>query len=122
MKYSEIQLVLKDIGIVKARHKIHEVFLEQGWDRETCNLDEVVKKLHFLKILESQAIVIVSDASNYFGNSTMAEMAFSERRGIPIFYFDGEKFSGETSRTPLDKWKDTSLIDEFAENYGGLGF
>lgn len=81
-----------------------------------------VKKLHFHKILESQAIIVVSDASGYIGSSTKAEIDFAEYRSIPVFYFDGKSFSGGTTIKPPDFNADTSLIDEFAEKHGGLGF
>ncbi len=82
----------------------------------------VVKKLHFQKILESQAIVVVSDGSGYIGNSTKAEIEFAKYCDIPVFYFDGSQFSGATHKYPIDNLQDTSLIDEFAEKHGGLGF
>lgn len=80
-----------------------------------------VKILHFQKILCSQAIVVVSDESNYIGSSTKAEIEFATTRGIPVFYFNGENFSGETSKIPMDELEDTSLIDKFAKTHG-LGF
>lgn len=95
-------------------HKFDQSMIERDY--------EVVKKLHFQKILESQAIVVVSDLSRYVGSSTSAEVGFAEYRNIPVFHFDGKQFYGETTRIPLDKLKDTSLIDEFAEKHGGLGF
>lgn len=82
----------------------------------------VVKKLHFQKILESQAIVVISDGSNYIGKSTKAEIAFAEYRNIPVFWSNGSLLYGDTDKQPKDYWKDTSLVDEFAQQYGGLGF
>lgn len=95
-------------------HKFDQSMIERNY--------EVVKKLYFQKILESQAIVVVSDHTEYIGDSTKAEMAFAKYRNIPVFQFYGNKFVGMTDRIPLDRHKDTSLIDEFAKKYGGLGF
>lgn len=81
----------------------------------------MIKKLHFQKILESQAVVVVSDSSGYTGESTQAEIAFAMYRKIPVFDFDGE-FGGMTHKDPPQLLDDTSLIDEFAREHGGLGF
>lgn len=83
---------------------------------------EVVKRLHFQKIFKSQAIVVVTDTSAYIGNSTKAEIAFAKHCTMPIFYFDGINFTGTTMIKPIDLNADTSLIDNFAHHYGGLGF
>ena len=83
---------------------------------------ELVKKLHFQKILISQAIVVVYDDSQYIGDSTKAEISFALTRGIPVFYSDGRNFFGESNhRRPVDELADTSLIDNFAKN-NSLGF
>lgn len=73
-----------------------------------------VKKLHFHKILESDAIVVVSDSSGYYGESTTEEIAFARHRKIPAFSFDGQNFIGWeiVDRIP-DRYADTSLIDSF---------
>lgn len=81
----------------------------------------VVKKLHFLKILESQAIVVVFDKSKYIGESTKAEIEFAKYRNIPVFEFDGEGFTGFTNKYPIDELSDTSIVDNFAIN-NSLGF
>lgn len=74
----------------------------------------LVKKLHFHKILESDSIVVVSDSSGYFGESTTEEIAFAHHRNIPVFYFNGEIFSGwELVERIPDRYADTSLIDSF---------
>lgn len=80
-----------------------------------------VKKLHFQKILMSRAIVVVSDASGYIGTSTKAEILFANSRDIPVFYFDGINFKGNAFKIPNDL-HDTSIIDNFAQLNGGLGF
>lgn len=84
-------------------------------DSEPLTRDySLVKKLHFHKILESDAIVVVSDRTNYFGDSTKEEIAFCHHRDIPIFYYDGTMFSGYeiVDRIP-DRYSDSSLIDSF---------
>lgn len=121
------------------------VFMSGSWGHSFHKFDksekernyEIVKKLHFQKILRSQAIVIVTDTSGYIGNSTKAEEAFANYitktvtkaekvftnySNIPVFYFDGINFSGKTDIKPPDLNGDTSLIDNFAQIYGGLGF
>lgn len=73
-----------------------------------------VKRLHFHKILESDVIVVVSDTSGYYGESTTEEIAFAQHRKIPVFYFDGEIFSGwEIVDQIPDRYTDASLIDSF---------
>jgi hypothetical protein len=92
-------------------------------DVENTNTDYAkVKKLHYHKILESQAVVVVYDKSSYMGDSTRAEIDFAFRRDIPIFYFDGKEFTGHTLSTKIPyELDDTSLIDEYAKIYS-LGF
>lgn len=73
-----------------------------------------VKRLHFHKILESDAILVVSDKSGYYGESTTEEIAFAQHRNKPVFYFDGEIFSGrEIVEQIPDRYADSSLIDSF---------
>lgn len=83
---------------------------------------EDVKKLHYHKILLSQAIVVVTDESSYIGSSTKAEIKFAEWRGIPVFYYNGKEFSGRTNKRPPQELEDTSLIESFLEFNGTLGF
>lgn len=79
----------------------------------------VVKRLHFHKILESDAIVVVSDKTNYFGDSTKEEIAFCHHRNIPVFYYDGSVFSGYEAVDKLpDRYADSSLIDSFRLKLG----
>jgi len=96
-------------------HSFHK-FVE----RKNTNY-EGVKKLHFQKILMSQAIVVVYDDSQYVGDSTKAEISFAMSRKIPVFYSDGNVFFGCTEKEPTDELVDTSLIDNFAKN-NSLGF
>lgn len=84
-------------------------------DSEPLDRDySTVKRLHFHKILESDVIVVVSDKTLYYGDSTKEEIAFAQFRNIPVFYYDGEVFSGYeiVERVP-DRYADTSLIDSF---------
>lgn len=60
------------------------------------------KLLHFHKIYQSNAAVIVTDETNYIGDSTKKEIDFIEKLGIPYFWFNGKEFSGETTVTPKD--------------------
>lgn len=87
-------------------HSYHKDF--QELDRDYTQ----VKLLHFHKILESDAIVVVSDETGYIGDSTKREIAFCEKRNIPIFYFDGSNFSGwENIKSLPDRYADKSLLD-----------
>lgn len=89
---------------------------------EATNTDfKVVKLLHYQKILQSQAIVVVTDESCYVGNSTKAEVKFALYRSIPVFYFDGNNFSGESDKLSKDTLNDYSLIEQFGKT-NNLGF
>jgi hypothetical protein len=80
-----------------------------------------VKQLHYHKILQSDAIVVVSDHTMYKGDSTNEEIAFADCRNIPVFNFDGETFSGhEMLKSIPHQLSDTSLIDDFRTTYGKL--
>lgn len=82
-----------------------------------------VKTLHYKKILMSDAVVVVTDKSNYVGNSTKAEVQFCKQKNIPIFYFDGEHLTGSTQvELPSTLEKYNSVIDEYIESGGSLGF
>ena len=81
-----------------------------------------VKKLHFQKIMLSQAIVVVTDPTGYIGSSTKAEIAFTKGLEKPVFYFDGVEFSGSAIRKPIDSFADSYLIDAFEVANDGLGF
>jgi hypothetical protein len=88
-----------------------------SYHKEAGALDRdysLVKKLHSHKILESEEIVVVSDSSGYYGDSTTEEIAFARYRNIPILYFDGEIFSGwEIVERSPNRYADASLIDSF---------
>lgn len=58
---------------------------------------EMVKKLHYVKILMSQAVVVVSDETMYYGDSTKAELEFAIEKNIPVFYFDGKELTSSES-------------------------
>lgn len=82
---------------------------------------EGVKKLHYIKILHSNCIVVVTDKSGYIGDSTKAEIKFAEYIKIPVFYFDGEEFTGSTDILPPEKF-DYKTVDKFDKINGGLGY
>lgn len=90
---------------------------------ENTNTDYAkIKKLHYQKILMSQAVVVVFDKSGYMGDSTKAEIAFARHREIPIFTFDGTEFKVQSPPRVLPKeLDDTSLIDSYAQSHT-LGF
>lgn len=89
--------------------------------QDTSHDYSVVKKLHFLKILESQAIVVVFDKSRYISDSTKAEINFANYRNTPVFFYDGESFVGNTEKLPVNELADTSIVDTFAAD-NSLGF
>ena len=80
-----------------------------------------VKTLHYYKILDSNAVVVVSDSSKYIGNSTKAEIEFSKYINLPVFYYDGSQLTGQTTSYP-PKRNFSAIIAEFAELNKGLGF
>lgn len=84
-------------------------------DAEPLDHDySTIKKLHFHKICESDVIVVVTDSTLYYGESTTEEIAFAKHRNKPVFYYNGEHFLdiGVTARIP-DRYTDCSLIDSF---------
>ena len=88
-------------------------------DRESSGVDySKVKLLHYYKIKMSNCIVVVSDESNYIGDSTKAEIEFTKYYGLPIFYFNGKEFSGYSDTYPVDRFYYTdSLIEEFSKTH-----
>lgn len=96
----------------------------KGLDGEKTQAEfEMVKKLHYVKILMSQAVVLVSDESMYYGDSTRAELEFARKKHIPVFYFDGKELTlSESSeeRTLFNTLKPYELI--LSEYQGDLGF
>lgn len=87
-------------------------------DSEDLTRDySTVKRLHFQKILESDAIVVVSDKSLYYGESTTEEIAFAKHRNKPVFYYDGESLSGWSAIDKIpDRYADISLIENFRQS------
>lgn len=84
---------------------------------------EMVKKLHYIKMLMSQAIVVVSDESMYYGDSTKAELEFAREKHIPVFYFDGKELTSSKSsedKVLFNTLKPYELI--LSEYQGDLGF
>jgi hypothetical protein len=79
----------------------------------------LVKKLHFIKIAKSDAIVVVSDKTNYIGNSTKAEIEFSKYLDKPTFYFDGENLTGNCHSNSIVK--DFALEKELVNNFVNQG-
>lgn len=84
-------------------------------DSEDISRDySVVKRLHFQKILESDAIVVVSDKSLYYGESTTEEIAFAKYRNKPVYYYNGYAFVGHNKLNEIpDRYSDISLIENF---------
>ena len=55
-------------------------------DAESLDRDYLtIKKLHFHKIRESDAIVVVTDSTPYYGESTTEEITFAKHRNKPVF-------------------------------------
>ncbi|AND75599.1 hypothetical protein [Nostoc phage A1] len=84
-------------------HSYHKYSIELDKDYTT------IKKLHLKKIMMSNCIVVVSDKTFYIGDSTKLEIAFANDHGLPIFYYDGENFTGTSNKKPpnvLDKIED----------------
>jgi hypothetical protein len=84
---------------------------------------EAVKTLHFKKILSSNAIVVVTDGTHYMGESTRAEITFAKFYNLPIFYFDGGRFTGKTVVESKDRLAECDLfIVDYLNRGGSLGF
>lgn len=63
----------------------------------------MIKELHLDKILLSNAIVVVSDKTGYYGESTSRELNFNDEFcNLPVFYFNGEELTGNTIVEPID--------------------
>lgn len=45
----------------------------------------------------------VYESTGYIGKSTSMEIEFAKHRNIPIFYFNGETLSGETTIEPSNE-------------------
>lgn len=92
---------------------------------ENTNTDfTTVKRLHFHKIAMSDAIVVVTDASQYVGASTKAEMKFADTIDLPILFYDGDRFFGDTEKetVPIREYSvKAEWIREFEQQYG-LGY
>ena len=83
---------------------------------------EVVKKLHFMKILHSQLVVVVSDESGYIGASTAAEIEFARLHLIDVVDFDGKTFTGEVNAGLVDQFSYyRKVLNAYAENHN-LGY
>jgi hypothetical protein len=93
---------------------------------ENTNTDYTrVKRLHYVKILNSQAVVVVSNASGYIGNSTRAEISFANSNNIPVFYFNGNELIGVVNCTPPSDYfaSENDEIDNYQNRTGNsLGF
>ncbi len=94
-------------------HAFHKYVESSGINYET------VKKLHFYKILKSDLIVVVSDKTQYMGDSTKKELEFARYLKLPIIYFNGDKFFGELINSPMINSNVNNLtIDSFIKENG----
>lgn len=84
-------------------------------DAEISDIDYAsVKLLHYQKILESDAIVVVSDSTLYYGESTKTEIAFAEHRKKAVYFYNGRLLNGwQSVREIPNRYTDNSLIDSF---------
>ena len=98
-------------------HSYHKYVLNTNTDYST------VKKLHYYKILQSNAIIVVTDSTHYYGESTKAEIKFAEFIAIPVFFFDGSKFFGSTedNYAPVRGCFETGILESFEKN-NSLGY
>lgn len=82
----------------------------------TTKQHEVVKWLHFQKILEAHLVVHVHDGSFYMGDSTKLEMAFANYRGKAVCDYNGEVFNGMIKEKPPQEMRDRSLLESFIKD------
>jgi hypothetical protein len=95
----------------------------KGLDVEKTQAEfEMVKKLHYIKMLMSQAVVVVSDESLYYGDSTRAELEFAGEKNIPVFYFDGKELTQDVNNTPVYAFDTLSsyrlILNEYQKDLG----
>lgn len=83
-----------------------------------------IKKLHFIKIMMSNAIVVITDNAGYTGKSTIAEIKFANEYKVPVFYFDGYIFRGYTDKnhtaSTIWEYRERCLDDYFKDNNLGI--
>jgi hypothetical protein len=89
---------------------------------ESQNIDySAVKRLHFVKILKSDCVVVVSDHLRYWGDSTKAEILFAKYHSLPIFYWDGEQLTGSTFREPPQTLTNhINAVNEFRDDFSDV--
>ena len=93
-------------------HSFHKFINNEPRTPEETTL---VKRLHLHKILMSDCIVVVSDASAYIGESTDIEIRFAKWHHKPVFYSDGFDLRGPDIRpcnVPNRFPTDWGIIDE----------
>lgn len=89
----------------------------------TLGEHETMKRLHFIKIFEADAVIVVTDSSGYYGLSTEAEIDFASLHKKPIFFFDGNKLEGHTNATPPQgRFKDAVEALKSYEQTNPLGY
>lgn len=92
-------------------HSYHKDFPQP--EREYAS----VKLLHFHKIDISDAIVVVSDTSGYYGESTGEEIAYALHKNKPVFYFNGSDFSGSRLDQPIpNRFSESDSIQRFRKS------
>lgn len=75
-----------------AGHVVYTVAMvstaERGADGPNIDVrdKEVLDLVHLRKILESEAVVVVTDASQYVGDSTRRELAWAQILGRTVFW------------------------------------
>lgn len=95
----------------------------EGEEIKLVSKQEELRVLHFKKILTSNAIVVVTDDSNYIGDSTRAEITFTKFYNLPVFYFDGKTLSGKTVAPIVDSLGECDIfIADYLNRGGTLGF
>jgi len=122
-------------GSTRFRDEAHKAMLLltlENWGVHLCGLwlnsvhshlllttEEIskVKDLHFQKILDSDAIIIIAPGG-YIGESTKEEEQFAKYRGKPVYYFDGYTFGGyNLVRSLPNRFSDYSLISPWRDRY-----
>lgn len=76
------------------------VLMRGSWnDEQDSGLSEEalkqLKALHFHKLRNSEAAVIVTNKAKFIDEEMTKQIEFCNAEKTPVFYFDGEVFSGE---------------------------
>lgn len=90
--------------LTEAGHVVYSVTFFGHADRQepAPDVKETLDLVHLIKVSQSQVVVVVTDDSGYYGDSTRRELKWARMNGQMIFFYNNEKhlaalFDGEES-------------------------